>query len=213
MNITCPSCGCRGSLELFTADREWREAIMMAAALPSNCGALALRYVGLFRPMQRQLTPARSGALIREVVELITADSTLYNRAITKVPAYVWHRALNTVLDKPDLQRPLKNHNLLKSIAINLATQPDRDSYTEENESEQRNSSTGTSLKSVGSIIDKSAKADADAEKLLQKMTPAKRAALADQAKTKLLAEGISESLIITPMIDGMMLSILKENV
>ncbi|MDQ7002626.1 MAG: hypothetical protein Q9N02_08095 [Ghiorsea sp.] len=213
MNITCPSCGCNGSLELFMADREFREAILSAADLPSNCGALVLRYIGLFRPMKRQLTPSRAAKLIAETLEFVTSSPTIFGKQEVHIPAYMWQRGLQAVLDKPNLTRPLKNHNLLIKIAITLATQRDHDSYTEENEPAPRAASTGSSMKSIASIVDKSADADTVAEKKLSMMTNAEHMALRDRAKQELMKTGIEEKLIIKPMIDGMVLSIIKENV
>ena len=212
MNITCPSCGCKGSLELFSADKEWRKAVMAAAEIPSNCGALALHYVGLFRPMHKQLSSARSCKLIREVLDIMTAEVLTYDKQEAKVPTYVWIRALESIINKADLQRPLKNHNLLKTIAMSLATQPDRTVYTEETEPQFRSSSTGSSMKSVGSIVDKSADKDSKAETKLASMSASERSALYAQAKQELLDTKIEEHLIIKPMIDGMMLSIIKGN-
>ena len=213
MNITCPSCGCNGSLELFMADREFREAILSAANLPSNCGSLVLRYIGLFRPMKRQLTPSRAAKLVAETLEIVTSSPTIFDRQEVHIPAYMWQRALQALLDKPNLLRPLKNHNLLIKIAITLATQRDHDSYTEEAEQQPRAASTGTSMKSVGSIVDESAEKDATAEKKLALMTAAEKAALRDQAKQELIKTGIEKKLIIKPMIDGMVLSIIKGNI
>ena len=212
MNITCPSCGCKGSLELFSADEEWRRAVMAAAELPSNCGALALQYVGLFRPVHKQLSSARSCKIIREVSDIITAEVLSYDKQDIKVPAYVWIMVLERVINKPDLQRPLKNHNLLKTIAMSLATQSDRTVYTEDTEPQFRAASTGTSMKPAIDIVNKSADKTSQAEDILASMSNAKKAALYAQAKQELLDTKIEAHLIIKPMLDGMVLSIIKRD-
>lgn len=209
MNITCPSCGTNGSLELFLADREFREAILKAAELPSNCGTLVLRYIGLFRPMKRQLTAARATKLVGEVLSLIVAEETKLGQQTERVLAHIWQQALQAVLDNDKLIRPLKNHNYLIKIALNMVNQYEPLADQEDKPVVTRQSS---GFKSATSIIDGSADQDDVAQKTLAQMSVKETAGLFDQAKDKLIAEGIKEELIIKPMIDGMMLSIIKGN-
>jgi hypothetical protein len=118
VKITCPSCGCSGDEELFGADIEWRRALTHALELPSDCGPLVGRYVKLFAPLKRNLSSARACKLLKEVSDLVLAEDITFDRANYHIPSHVWAQALQIMLDKQDLQRPLPNHNYLKKVAI-----------------------------------------------------------------------------------------------
>lgn len=211
MNITCPSCGTNGSLELFLADTEFRKAVLTAAELPSNTGALVLRYIGLFRPGKRQLTAARATKLLGEVFDLIQADEVKLGQQSEKVLSHTWQRALEAVLNSEKLTLPLKNHNYLIKIALNMVNHYEALPDVDGSPVVVRRSSTN-GMKSVGSIADGSAEKSVQAEQTLQRMTVEEKAALRSQATEKLIASGIARENIIKPMLDGMVLSIIMGN-
>ena len=68
-------------------------------------------------------------------------------------------------------------------------------------------------MKAVGAIVDGSAEGESKAEAILLRMKTAERAAIHEQAKQELIKSGIQEKLIIKPMLDGMVLSIIQEKV
>jgi len=183
--------------------------VVAAAELPSNCGTLALKYIGLFRPGKRKLSAARTSKLIREVVDLINAETIKLAQQESRVPAHIWERALNVVLDKESIQRPLKNHNFLIKVALNLVNQyesmPDEDVAPVVTRKSSGFVAAATVLK--GKDTDNS-----QAKEKLLAMSVQERAGLYDMASDKLVASGIAKNLIIQPMLEGMALSIIMGN-
>jgi len=211
MRITCPSCGCAGSLELFMADREFREAIMAAADLPSNCGALVLRYVGLSRPATRQLTPARASKLIVGVAALIAADEVRLGYQCEKVLAHTWQKALQATLDNDKLTRPLKNNNYLIKVALSMVNQfeavdqPDPEPVRRASASTQGLQAIAKPMAAVCDKVDKGA-----ASNPLHDLDEKTRQALFVKAEKMLLEEGFKKQFIVASMIESMAISILK---
>lgn len=144
MKATCPSCGVGGSIELFLADLEWREAVLESARLPSDCAGPAMRYLGMFRPGTRYLTPDRTARLLREVADMILHGAD-FDRQHIHAPSHVWRAALIDMLDAPNVKRPLKNHHyLLRIVQGKLGQQADaapaeRAELRRNSESVQRN--------------------------------------------------------------------------
>ncbi len=113
MKITCPACGAGGSISLFMADADARDAILEAAKLPSDCGALVLKYIAMFAPATRHLSMDRAKRLIGDCCAMIT-DGVDFDRQHVTAPSHVWRAALLDILAAPNIQRPLKNHNYLR---------------------------------------------------------------------------------------------------
>lgn len=165
MKGICPSCGAGGSIELFIADVEWREAIIEAAKLPSDCGSLALRYIGMFRSGSRFLTPDRSARLIREMCAMII-DGVDFDRQHINAPSHVWRDAIIDMLDAPNVKRPLKNHNyLLRIVQSKLGQKSDIDqseraaTYRNQTKTDRQGA-----MKAVGEVLEKTALPDLPAD-------------------------------------------------
>ncbi|EAU53553.1 hypothetical protein [Mariprofundus ferrooxydans] len=193
--LTCPSCGCSGDEELFGADMEWRRALMIALQLPSDCGPLVGRYVKLFAPLKRNLSSARSRKLLDEVSELVLAESIAFDRASYHIPSNIWAQSLQIMLDKPDLQRPIANHNYLIKVAIGqLSKRADID-QTERYEV-RRNSepsrTTSAGMQAISKALDPE----------LPEIPGAEREDWLYKARSDLVGKGMNEKFIIAPLIE-----------
>jgi len=121
MKVTCPSCGAGGSISLFIADADARDAILEAAKLPSDCGTLVMKYIAMFAPAKRHLSMDRATRLITECCAMI-ADGVEFDHQQIKAPSHVWRAALVEILAAPNIQRPLKNHHYLLRIVQSCLT-------------------------------------------------------------------------------------------
>lgn len=200
MKMTCPSCGCAGDAELFAADMEWRKALTHALKLPSDCGPLAGRYVKLFAPLKRNLSSARACKLLQEISELVLAEEITLDRTSYRIPSRLWAQALQIMLDKQDLQRPMPNHNYLKKVAIGLLNKHSDIKHQEQHQhrrSEARVNS--TVMTRVGALIsDQKTKPDP-----LEQLSPEDREKAIQEAKQVLLDEGFQENFLGIPLIEN----------
>jgi len=136
MRLTCPSCGCSGSFEWFASYSDWSILLVETAKLPSDCGTLALRYVGMFRPLKKQLTPQRGGKLLGEVAAMIE-EGISFDRQYIKASSRLWAEVLQIVCDA-NVQRPLKDHNYLLRVMLNKINAP-ADAAKEQSAQQRRN--------------------------------------------------------------------------
>jgi len=195
MKGTCPACGFGGGLEGFLADAEWREAVLAAAELPSDCGALAIRYVGLFRPEKRALSPSRAARLIREVCDMLI-EGVDFDRQRIKAPSHVWRQALIQMLDAPNIQRPLRNHHyLLRIVQGLLAKQAD---MTQADRAMRRRSAArmDTGPAPIGQALERVA------EPALPELPPDERETRMAKARETLLSEGFTEKWLVEPLVE-----------
>ena len=201
MKATCPACGFAAGLEAYIADADWRDAVMAAAELPSDCGALAIRYVGLFRPEKRALSPDRAARLIREVCDMIIKGLDFDRRRI-EAPSHVWRQALIEILERPDLRRPLRNHNyLLRIVQSKLAERSDAlqdDRYQQHRGTPRINSGPKHMSEVISSLPE------------LPKDTREERLA---RAREILLAEGFHERFLSAPLVEQKAREIYAEEV
>jgi hypothetical protein len=195
MKITCPSCGAGGSVELFVADGEWRTAIMAAAQLPSDCGVPALRYIGLFRPAKRFLTPDRAATLLHDVCDMII-NGAERNRQQVKAPAYVWREALLEMHRNPTISRPLKSHGYLLEVVQSMLTRRS-DIDQSERASNRRNADSSRPRTASMQPI-----ADALPANALPDLPASERDAWLKKARELLLSEGFQKKFLIAPLIE-----------
>lgn len=121
MRLSCPACGVHGSLELFASDADAREVSALAARLPADLGPLALRYITLFRPPKRVLPMHRAHKLLRELVEMMDAGAVVRSGKRVEASPALFGRAIEQMLAKDALQRPLKDHNYLRAVVMGQA--------------------------------------------------------------------------------------------
>lgn len=117
MKLVCPSCHATHSAEAWSSDADARMALLVAAELPSELGAVAIRYLGLFRPASRGLAWSRVRKLLDELATMIKAGSIRRSGRDWPAPPAAFRAAMQRMLDKrDDLDLPLDGHGYLLSI-------------------------------------------------------------------------------------------------
>jgi len=190
----CPSCGTGGDISFFIADADARKATLAAAKLPSDCGVAVIKYISLFSPGNRFLTPGRYSKLISECCDMIISG-VAFDRDHVKAPSYVWRQAMIDMVDNQSIQRPIKNHHYLLRIVQSILTrrndvdQSDR-AASRRNAEPSRIRSDG--MQSMGDIIKKSSLPDIPADV---------RDEWLSRARTDLESQGMHKNFIIAPLI------------
>jgi len=180
---------------LFIADIDARQAILAAAKLPSDCGTLVLKYIGLFSPQSRFLTTSRATTLITECSEMIL-NGVHFDRDFIQAPSQVWARAFQAV-DGADISRPLKNHRyLLRIVQSELGKKHESSSHAAHQSRIAEPRVHREAMQHIGDV-GKPEKADP-----LQAMGKEDRAVLMEKAKADLLDEGFDAQWLAKPLIE-----------
>lgn len=119
MNCRCPNCGAVYSLDALLANDDAREALRAISELGGDFAKLVVRYCGLFRPAQSQLTFARLAKLINELLPAIKAQRIERGGRVYDAPPAAWAWAITQMLDIRDankLETPLKSHGYLYEV-------------------------------------------------------------------------------------------------
>jgi len=127
MRLACPSCGALCSLDAWSLDLDARKTLEALVGLSPGLAAHGPRYLALFRRpgSARGLAWSRARALAEELLALVSKPTIQWEgrRILDNRPEY-WLRAMEHVLGKDaagTLTRPLKGHNLLRTIAYGEA--------------------------------------------------------------------------------------------
>jgi len=166
MNLTCPCCAGRFSIEAALTDDAARAAVAAALKLPAPLGDLMLRYMGLFRPLNRALSWDRAARLLGELQEPIHAAQLTRNGRVWPAPLETWRIALEQMLDKRDtLTLPLKSHGYLFEIVAGLAAKAEGAGERKREEALQhRDGARSSAPKKAAEVVDKAARAAAAAD-------------------------------------------------
>ena len=116
MKTRCPCCGASASLEVLITHDEARSLMVALAGISDELAKAALRYLGLFRPGERDLSWARAAKLLGELVPLIQAGEITRKRQSYPAPREAWVWAFNRVIEARDsgkLTLPLTSHGFL----------------------------------------------------------------------------------------------------
>ncbi len=117
MQLTCPVCFARYSLEAALSDDDARRAVAAALKMPAPLGDLVLRYIGLFRAPKRALSWDRAARLIEELLVPMQAGRIERHGRTWAAPLDAWRAALTDMLDRRDkLQLPLRSHGYLFEV-------------------------------------------------------------------------------------------------
>ncbi|ELJ8641933.1 hypothetical protein RUK84_002901 [Vibrio cholerae] len=111
----CPVCHGNIHLDALIADDAGRELLAKVANLPDFIARPMLSYISLFRPVKSDLSNSRALRLIEEVTSEYKADHLLASALIECVTKLREKRQLHGE------QKPLANHNYLKSVYKTLA--------------------------------------------------------------------------------------------
>ena len=116
MKTRCPCCGASASLEVLITHDEARSLMVALAGISDELAKAALRYLGLFRPGERDLSWTRAAKLLGELVPLIQAGEITRKRQSYPAPREAWVWAFNRVIEARDsgkLTPPLTSHGFL----------------------------------------------------------------------------------------------------
>ena len=119
MKTRCPCCGASASLEVLITHDEARSLMVALAGISDELAKAALRYLGLFRPGERDLSWARAAKLLGELVPLIQSGEITRKRQSYPAPREAWIWAFNRVIEARDsgkLTPPLTSHGYLFEI-------------------------------------------------------------------------------------------------
>lgn len=119
MKIKCPNCGAVASLDLLLGANETNQAVLAALDVPPELKTLLIKYIGLFRSQQRELTAKRWANLLNQLTPAINQGKLTFDRKTTAAPLQAWQWAIEQVFKSYDagkLTTPLTNHNYLYTI-------------------------------------------------------------------------------------------------
>ena len=119
MKTRCHNCGASASLDMLVSTNAAGRAFAAAFNVPAPLAPLMLKYLGLFRPPERELAFGRATTLLAEITPFITAGKLTFDRQTTEAPVGAWAWAINQVLaarDAGTLKTPMTTHNYLYRI-------------------------------------------------------------------------------------------------
>jgi len=119
MKTRCHNCGATASLDVLVSTNAAGRAFAAAFNVPAPLAPMMLKYLGLFRPANRELAFARATTLLSELTPFINAGKLTFDRQTTEAPVAAWSWAINQVLaarDTGTLKVPMTNHNYLYRI-------------------------------------------------------------------------------------------------
>ena len=121
MQLTCPACGAKHSLEAAINDKAARQVMVLFGRLPPSVAAVMPEYLALFRPAKTGLRWSRVVTVLDELVPMIEQGFKVAG-ARCRPAADHWRQAIHDVAQR-DLVRPLANHNYLRRVVAGLAEQ------------------------------------------------------------------------------------------
>lgn len=98
-----------------------RETLKLIALFPDPARFHVLGYLSCFRPAAKALNWKKAFAVVTELSELVRENTVSWEHSALPCSVKMWADGMEAVAGKPDLTRPLKNHNLLRSIVSSLA--------------------------------------------------------------------------------------------
>ncbi|KCX99133.1 MULTISPECIES: hypothetical protein [Acinetobacter calcoaceticus/baumannii complex] len=119
MRTRCPACGATNSLDALLGHGEASKAFVASLNLVGELATPLVKYLGMFRSQNRELTFERTAKLIGEISGDINAQQIKRGHHSYPAPKAAWIWAINTMLERRDqgkLQLPLKNHGYLYEV-------------------------------------------------------------------------------------------------
>ncbi|AMC15939.1 DUF2752 domain-containing protein [Acinetobacter baumannii] len=119
MRTRCPACGATNSLDALLGHGEASKAFVASLNLVGDLATPLVKYLGMFRSQNRELTFERTAKLLGEIAADINAQQINRGHHSYPAPKAAWIWAINTMLERRDqgkLQLPLKNHGYLYEV-------------------------------------------------------------------------------------------------
>lgn len=126
MRLICPSCRATHSLEAWQNDADVGTFIQMLLQVPSlELQRLLPSYLAFFRPNSgRKVSYKKLTTLLGELILMAQEPTISVDRQINrKNHVYYWVKSINQMLDCPPSRIPLKNHNYLRMVVYDMATE------------------------------------------------------------------------------------------
>ncbi len=124
MKLVCPSCGATASADAWASDTECRTMLAEVVKLPAPLPPSVICYISLFRSEKRALSWKKALRLVREIKELTAAGYVRFKGMPDRdcSPA-IWAKAMDIMVEqRQNLTLPMPNHNYLRKVAHDLAT-------------------------------------------------------------------------------------------
>lgn len=119
MKTRCPNCGASFSLDILITHETTRNLLLDIFKLSGALGNALIRYLGLFRSTNRDLSMDRVAKLISELLPDIQAQRIQRNRQVYDAPIQAWVWAIDQAIQARDAGRltlPLKGHGFLYEV-------------------------------------------------------------------------------------------------
>lgn len=181
MKCKCPSCHATGSLEMFISHSEASQAFLAVLNLTGELAKPLVKYLGLFRSENRDLSFERTAKLINELAPDIVAGQIQRNRHTYPAPKRAWVWAINIMLERREmgkLQLPLKNHGYLYEV---ISSYKEDEPYHQSHDSHSAQSAVYSAPSMLEKIQQKQQKTDY--EKHLEEHEQMKHQPLAPEVK------------------------------
>jgi len=122
MKLTCPSCGCFGSPDVFIGEAETLDALRLSLSAPESLAGALHGYLRLFAPPKRSLTSRRVKGLLDELLPMIKAGKIERKGRTWPAPAAYWQAAMEEMVTRREaLRLPLSGHGYLLEIVAGQA--------------------------------------------------------------------------------------------
>lgn len=139
MKTRCPACGATSSLDALLGHSEASKAFVASLSFLGDLKILMIKYLGLFRPQNRELTFERAAKLLTDIAPDFVAQHIKRGHQTYPAPTDAWGWAIHTILERRDqgkLQLPFKNHGYLYEVITSY--KPDQHAATEQKSAAKR---------------------------------------------------------------------------
>lgn len=138
-------------------------------------------------------------------------DGAEHNKSIIKAPSHLWRQAIIEMLDRHDLQLPLKSHGYLKAVVQGLLAK--RDDYEQAARARAYRHAPRINAGLVR-VAGPAAGADGDdGPDPLASLSAEERKKLEKKARESLIKSGVKPAFLIQPLIEARMRELMEPEV
>ena len=151
----CPNCGAGLSLDALVGHDALRQLLAQTLLSGLPFGRQLLRYLGLFRPLKRELRPDRAARLLGEVLADVQRGAVTRRGRDWCAPHALWAAGLDAVLDAAasgSLTLPLTDHAYLYEVLMRMADKQEA-AHEAAHEQQRRSPAARTSVQVHGQSL------------------------------------------------------------
>lgn len=155
MMLRCPNCGAGMSLDALIGHDALRQLLAQTLLSGLPFGRQLLRYLGLFRPLKRELRPDRAARLLGEVLADVQRGAVTRRGRDWCAPHALWAAGLDAVLDAAasgSLTLPLTDHAYLYEVLMRMADKQEA-AHEAAHEQQRRSPAARTSVQVHGQSL------------------------------------------------------------